>query len=75
MTPRIAIQEGNTGQLVEDDATASRLLDRPDAMSKKTLRERLRLPLLILFPILLGFARAQIDAVQPAVGIAGTAPF
>jgi membrane fusion protein, multidrug efflux system len=53
MTSRIAIYAGNTGQLVEDDARASRLLDRPAAMQMKTLRERLRRPLLILFPILL----------------------
>ena len=48
----------NAEQLADVDAALSRTLDhpvpgRPAAMPKKTLRERLRRPLLILFPILL----------------------
>ena len=58
MTSGIAIHEGNAGQFAEVDAKLSRTLDRPAsgrraAVPKKTLRERLRRPLLILFPILL----------------------
>jgi membrane fusion protein, multidrug efflux system len=52
---RIAPNEGNPGRPVELDAGATRTLARlaPAAMPSKTLRERLRRPLLILFPVLL----------------------
>jgi membrane fusion protein (multidrug efflux system) len=68
-----AIREGNTGQLGEVDAKLSRTLDRPApgraaAMPKKTLRERLRRPLLILFPILLAaFGTTYYLAEEPYV--------
>jgi membrane fusion protein, multidrug efflux system len=57
MTSGIAIQDGIVGQLAEVDAKVSRTIDRPAperpaAIPKKTLRERLRLPLLIVIPIL-----------------------
>ena len=53
-----AIHEGHQEQLAEVDATLSRTLDRPAsdlpaAAPKKPLRERLRRPLLILFPVIL----------------------
>jgi membrane fusion protein (multidrug efflux system) len=58
MTSDIAIDESHAEQLVEVDAKLSRTIDRPAparpaAIPKKTLRERMRRPLLILFPILL----------------------
>jgi membrane fusion protein (multidrug efflux system) len=58
MTSRIALGQGNAAQPVEVDAKATRTLDRltsdrPPTIPKKRLRERLRRPLLILFPILL----------------------
>src|ERR1700710_1080101 len=53
MTSGIAFHEANAGQLAEVDTTLSRTFDHPPAVPKKTLRERLRRPLLILFPILL----------------------
>jgi membrane fusion protein (multidrug efflux system) len=53
MTSSIALHEADVGRLVGLDAGPGRPLDRPAAMPKKPLRERLRRPLLILFPILL----------------------
>jgi membrane fusion protein (multidrug efflux system) len=58
VTSDAAIHEVGTGHLAEIDAKVSRTPDRsgpdrPAAVPKKTLRERLRRPLLILFPILL----------------------
>jgi membrane fusion protein (multidrug efflux system) len=53
MTSGIAFHEANAGQLAEVGTKLSRTLDRPPAVPKKTLRERLRRPLLILFPVLL----------------------
>ena len=58
MTSGIAIHEGHAGQLAEVDAKLSHTRDRPvshrpAAIPKKTLRERLRRPLLVLFPIIL----------------------
>ena len=58
MASGIAIHEGNAGQLAEVDAKLSRTLDRPAssrpaAVPKMPLRERLRRPLLILFPVIL----------------------
>ena len=58
MTSGTAIDEANVGQLAEVDAKLSRTLDRPAsrhraAVPKKPLRERLRRPLLILFPVML----------------------
>src|SRR4051794_18668620 len=51
MTSGIAIHDGNAGQLRRTlDWPAS---DHPAATPKETLRERLRRPLLILFPMLL----------------------
>jgi membrane fusion protein, multidrug efflux system len=58
MTSGIAIHEGNAVDFTEIDATLSRTLDRPvpsrdAAVPKRTLRERLRRPLLIAFPVIL----------------------
>jgi membrane fusion protein (multidrug efflux system) len=57
MTSGAAIDEANAGQLVGVDAELRRTIDRPasarPASAKKTLRERLRRPLLIAFPVLL----------------------
>jgi len=57
-TSGIAIHEGNAGGLAEVDAELSRTLDRPApsrhaAVPKMPLRQRLRRPLLILFPVIL----------------------
>jgi membrane fusion protein (multidrug efflux system) len=57
-TSDVATHEGNTRQLAEIDAMLSRTLERPAssnrlAAPKLPLRERLRRPLLIGFPILL----------------------
>ena len=58
MTSGTAIDESNVGRLADVDARLSRTLDRPTPdriaeIPKKTLRERLRRPLLIGFPLLL----------------------
>ncbi len=58
MASGIAIHEADAGQRADVDAKLGRTLDRPAsdgpaAMPKKTLRERLRRPLLIFFPVLL----------------------
>jgi membrane fusion protein, multidrug efflux system len=57
-TPGIASAGASVGKLLGIDAKQSRVLapampDQPAAMPKRTLRERLRGPLLILFPIML----------------------
>jgi membrane fusion protein, multidrug efflux system len=54
----IAFHEDNVGKLAEVDARLSRTVDPPAssrraAVPKKTLREGLRRPLLILFPVML----------------------
>ena len=48
----IAIHEDNAGQIAEADAASSRTLHR-GPVPKRTLRERLRRPLLILVPIMM----------------------
>ena len=58
MTSGITIDEGDAGQFADVDAKLSRTLerpifDRPAELPKKTLRERLRRPLLLLFPVIL----------------------
>jgi membrane fusion protein (multidrug efflux system) len=58
MRSAIAFREDDVRHPDEVDARLSRVLDRPEssgrvAVPKKTLRERLRRPLLILFPVLL----------------------
>jgi membrane fusion protein, multidrug efflux system len=53
MTSGIAVSEASIGRLVGLDAGPSRPLDRPAAVPKRPLRERLRRPLMILFPLLL----------------------
>jgi membrane fusion protein (multidrug efflux system) len=53
MTSGIEIHRSDAGQLADVDAKLNRTLDRPTAIPKKTLRERLRRPLMILFPVLL----------------------
>jgi membrane fusion protein, multidrug efflux system len=58
MTPSVAAHEVNTGLLADVDAKLSRTLDRPvfdhpTVMPKKALRERLRRPLLFIFPVIL----------------------
>ena len=53
MTSGTAMHEANVGQLVADDAKPRRPLGRPATTTTKTLRERLRRPLLVFFPILL----------------------
>jgi membrane fusion protein (multidrug efflux system) len=58
MTSGIALHEASVAQLAEVEARPRQPLaptasDRSAAMPKKTLRERLRRPLLILFPIVL----------------------
>lgn len=60
---RIAPREGDVGPRVEIDARANRTFDppapdRPAAMPKRPLRERLRGPLLIGFPIILAVVGA-----------------
>ncbi|WP_254073490.1 HlyD family secretion protein [Acidisphaera sp. S103] len=58
MTSDIAMHAGDAGHLADVDAEVSRTVDRPAPIDRahvpgKTLRERLRRPLLMLFPILL----------------------
>jgi membrane fusion protein, multidrug efflux system len=58
MTSGTAIDEANVGQLAEVDAKLTRTIDgpassRPAAIPKNPLRERLRLLLLIAFPVIL----------------------
>jgi len=58
---RVAPGEANVTQLLGVDAKVTRTLDqpafdRPAAMPKRTLRERLRTPLLIVFPVMLAAA-------------------
>jgi membrane fusion protein, multidrug efflux system len=58
MSSAIAFHEDDVGQLGEVHAKLSRTFDGPAsirraAVPKKTLRERLRRPLLILFPVIL----------------------
>ena len=73
MTRGIAIDEAKVGQLAEVDGRLSRTLDRPAsrhraAVPKMPLRQRLRRPLLILFPILLAvFGTAYYLAEEPYV--------
>src|SRR5271156_4547543 len=73
MTSGIALRQANVAQTVEVDAKAIQTLDRqtsdrPPAVATKTLRERLRRPLLILFPILLaGVGAAYYLAEEPYV--------
>jgi membrane fusion protein, multidrug efflux system len=73
MTSGIALQEGQVGPLAEVDARLSRTLDRPTdrhgvKAPKKALRERLRRPLLILFPVILAaFGTAYYLAEEPYV--------
>ena len=60
-TSDVVIDEGSAGQLAEAEARLSRTLDRPPSsrhgwMPKRPLRERLRRPLLICFPIILAAA-------------------
>jgi membrane fusion protein (multidrug efflux system) len=71
--PGSPIYAGNAASLAELEAKPSRTFDRgtsghDPAVSKKTLRERLRRPLLILFPILLAaFGAAYYLAAEPYV--------
>ena len=62
VTSGTAIYEGKERQVAEFDAELRRTLEGPapgrPAIAKKTLRERLRRPLLILFPVLLAVAGA-----------------
>ena len=62
MQSDLAPLEGKARQVVEFDAKLRRTLDLPvpphPAIPRKTLRERLRRPLLILFPVLLAIAGA-----------------
>ncbi len=73
MTSGTGIDEANVGQLTEIDARLSRTLDRPAsrhraAVPKMPLRQRLRRPLLILFPVLLAaFGTAYYLAEEPYV--------
>ena len=73
MTSGTAIDEANVGQLAEIDARLSRTLDRPAsrhraAVPKMPLRQRLRRPLLILFPVMLAaFGTAYYLAEEPYV--------
>ena len=72
MTSGATIDRGNAGQLPEADIV-SRAPDRsasggPDAIPKKARRERLRRPLLILFPVLVAaFGAAYYLAEEPYV--------
>lgn len=72
-TSGTAIHEGHAGQPAEVDATLSRTLDRPTdrhrvVRPKMALRERLRRPLLILFPVMLAvFGAAYYLAEAPYV--------
>src|SRR5262249_40411666 len=69
----VATLEGCAGQLADGATTLNRTLDgpapqRPAAVPKPPLRERLRRPLLILFPILLAaFGAAYYLAEEPYV--------
>jgi membrane fusion protein (multidrug efflux system) len=61
MTSVLANDEGNRGPVAEVDAELSRALDRPAssrraAAPKRTLRQRLRRPLLVAFPLVLAAA-------------------
>ena len=63
MTSGIAIQKGDAARLAEVDGKLRRApdlptSDHPAATPKKTLRERLRRPLLIVFPALLAVVGA-----------------
>jgi membrane fusion protein, multidrug efflux system len=63
MTSGIAIHDSDAGQLAELDTNLSRTREGPASgrrasVPKKALRERLRRPLLILFPILLAVVGA-----------------
>ena len=58
LAPSIAIHDGHAVQFAEVDDASSRTPERPEsshraALPKRPLRERLRRPLLILFPVLL----------------------
>jgi membrane fusion protein (multidrug efflux system) len=69
VTPDIAIHEGHKGLLAEVDAGVSRVLDHPAASRraaapKRMLRERLRRPLLVAFPLLLAAAGAAYYLVE-----------
>jgi membrane fusion protein (multidrug efflux system) len=57
-TSDIAIDDGDAGQFARVDAKSSGtferpIFDRPAELPKKTLRERIRRPLLIVFPVML----------------------
>jgi membrane fusion protein, multidrug efflux system len=73
MTSGTTIDEANVGQLAEIDARLSRTLDRPasrhrPAVPKMPLRQRLRRPLLILFPVMLAaFGTTYYLAEEPYV--------
>ncbi|MGA9015474.1 MAG: HlyD family secretion protein [Acetobacteraceae bacterium] len=73
MTSGTAIDEANVGQVAEIDARLSRTLDRPAsrhraAVPKMPLRQRLRRPLLILFPVMLAaFGTTYYLAEEPYV--------
>jgi membrane fusion protein (multidrug efflux system) len=73
ITSGTTIDEANVGQLAEIDARLSRTLDRPAsrhraAVPKMPLRQRLRRPLLILFPVMLAaFGTAYYLAEEPYV--------
>src|ERR1700761_723236 len=63
VTSDVTTHEGNAAQVAEIEATLSRTLDHPaysrrGQMPKRTLRERLRRPLLAGFPIILAAAGA-----------------
>jgi membrane fusion protein (multidrug efflux system) len=63
MSPGVALDDTHARQIVEGDPPPDRPVDLPPpdgpaAMPGKTLRERLRRPLLLLFPILLAVAGA-----------------
>jgi membrane fusion protein, multidrug efflux system len=63
VTSDVTTHEGNAAQVAEIEATLSRTLDHPaysrrGPMPKRTLRERLRRPLLAGFPIILAAAGA-----------------
>lgn len=64
MTPSIPVAEAGVGHLLDAGTGPELPLERPAAMPKKALRERLRRPLLILFPILLAVAGGAYHAVQ-----------
>jgi membrane fusion protein, multidrug efflux system len=72
-TSGIAIHEGNADGLAEVDAKLSQILERPGTAPPATapkvpLRQRLRRPLLILFPaILVAFGTAYYLAEEPYV--------